>query len=278
MGPATFCKNSNSPVNMGSKMRHRPNSCLIFSYLSAFTTFTGDFSGAWGLKELLGRQKVYNFEGFDTMEEMGKVKKREVILKRESTYDKVTREDLQARKTKKKYNKLQAIRSKRAAIQRKLGVTPLKAGKKWMPPVPNPLEEVELRKDGTQELIQLSDNDHKDMEVKRRKRKKGRKRFSMQGLYRALDKVEREEGRQSIMEHFVRTAYNDNNVLKALMNKILPDLKSIDAKIVQQSPYKLILDVRTLATPLIEPENRVKQIESNIIDSIINLPEEEEDE
>ena len=72
---------------------------------------------------------------------------------------------------------------------------------------------------------------------------KKRKRFSMSALYAALNRVECDADKVPIMEHFVRRAYDSDQVLKDLMGKILPDLKSIDAKISQKSPYKLILDV-----------------------------------
>lgn len=75
---------------------------------------------------------------------------------------------------------------------------------------------------------------------------KKRIRFSMRALYAALNRVECEADKVPIMEHFVRRAYDSDAVLKTMMNKLLPDLKSIDAKISQKSPYKLILDLKPL--------------------------------
>lgn len=74
-------------------------------------------------------------------------------------------------------------------------------------------------------------------------RRKARRKYSVKALRTALAKVEREIDKVPIFEHFIRRAYEDDQVLKALISKFLPDLKSIDAKIAQKSPYKLIIDV-----------------------------------
>lgn len=74
-------------------------------------------------------------------------------------------------------------------------------------------------------------------------KERAKKKFTMRALKTALANVEKEIDKVPIFEHFVRRAYENDQVLKALMNKILPDLKTVDAKIVQKSPYKLIIDV-----------------------------------
>ena len=74
-------------------------------------------------------------------------------------------------------------------------------------------------------------------------RKRGKKIFSRRALLTALSRVEREIDKVPIFEHFIRRAYENDQVLKALLGKLLPDLKSIDAKIVQDSPFRLIIDL-----------------------------------
>ena len=72
---------------------------------------------------------------------------------------------------------------------------------------------------------------------------RGRRKFSMRALYTALGKVQKEIDKVPIFEHFIRRAYENDQVLKALLSKMLPDLKSIDAKVVQDSPFRLIIDL-----------------------------------
>lgn len=76
-----------------------------------------------------------------------------------------------------------------------------------------------------------------------------KRRYSLKTLHRALERVEREEDRIPIFEHFIRRAYSNDRVLCALMSKLLPDLKSVDAQVTQKSPFKLIIDVGRPALP-----------------------------
>ena len=47
----------------------------------------------------------------------------------------------------------------------------------------------------------------------------------------------------SLLRHAIRQAYTDNTVLIAIVRKLLPDLKSIDAKVTQATPFRLIIDL-----------------------------------
>lgn len=84
---------------------------------------------------------------------------------------------------------------------------------------------------------------HKKKVPKLLPKNRGRNRFSMRALRTALANIEEDIDKVPIFEHFVRRAYENDNVLKALLSKLLPDLKSIDAKIIQDSPYRLIIDL-----------------------------------
>ena len=61
-------------------------------------------------------------------------------------------------------------------------------------------------------------------------------------LRRAM-KAEAATKRETLVRHAVRQAYVDNTVLIAILRKILPDLKAIDTKITQDSPFRLIIDL-----------------------------------
>ena len=52
----------------------------------------------------------------------------------------------------------------------------------------------------------------------------------MQDLEKAVRKVEKEKG-VKLWVHFVRRAFSDDGVLKALTGKLLPDLKQVEGKI-----------------------------------------------
>ena len=71
----------------------------------------------------------------------------------------------------------------------------------------------------------------------------GKRKFSMKALRAAIVKVEKDVDKVPIFEHFVRRAYHDDTVLKALMSKLMPDLKSVDARVTQVSPFRLIIDL-----------------------------------
>ena len=53
----------------------------------------------------------------------------------------------------------------------------------------------------------------------------------------------------SLIQFAVGQARKDNSVLNCILRKVLPDLKSIDAKIIGDSPFKLIID----CTPRTKP-------------------------
>lgn len=77
----------------------------------------------------------------------------------------------------------------------------------------------------------------------RRVKRIGKHKFSMKALRHAISEVEKDIDKVPIFTHFVRRAYHDDTVLKALMSKLLPDLKSVDAKVTQESPFRLIIDL-----------------------------------
>lgn len=65
----------------------------------------------------------------------------------------------------------------------------------------------------------------------------------MTELLKAIKKIEKEEDREKLMEHFVKRAYEDNKVLVALMKKILPDKKIENLNIGGQgnNPIRVIM-------------------------------------
>ena len=67
-------------------------------------------------------------------------------------------------------------------------------------------------------------------------------KYKLRDLVVAIKKIEEETG-ENLLEHFVRKGFQDNPVLKALMNKLLPDLKSVEAQIEQTEVFQLIVDV-----------------------------------
>ena len=68
-------------------------------------------------------------------------------------------------------------------------------------------------------------------------------KYSMKALRKALSNIENEFDKVPIFEHFIRRAYADDTVLKSLVGKLLPDLKSVDARITQETPFRLIIDL-----------------------------------
>ncbi len=76
-------------------------------------------------------------------------------------------------------------------------------------------------------------------------------KYKLRDLVVAIKAIEAETG-ENLLEHFVRKGFKDNPVLKALMNKLLPDLKSVEAQIEQTEVFQLIVDVtgeESLPTP-----------------------------
>lgn len=58
--------------------------------------------------------------------------------------------------------------------------------------------------------------------------KGSRNKYSIADLHDAIKGVEEEKGKK-LLTHFVEQAFEDKNVLVALMKKMLPDLKSVEA-------------------------------------------------
>jgi len=48
--------------------------------------------------------------------------------------------------------------------------------------------------------------------------------FSIDQLYKAIRRQEKQEGRQKFLDHVITQAYKDNKVLIAVLKKIVPDL------------------------------------------------------
>jgi hypothetical protein len=61
-------------------------------------------------------------------------------------------------------------------------------------------------------------------------------------LDKALKDVEKRH-KKSIIEHALHEAYKDNTLLAAILRKLLPDLKSVEAKVSQDAPFRLIIDM-----------------------------------
>ena len=205
-----------------------------------------------------------------------KMIKETIILKRESTHERLIREGKEKRRKTFKSKTKRNVREKRSYLQKAMDREPVKYRRlktkttsKYDPP-----KTVMIVDDRGKESLLAVDRDTNVPAVKHRKRRRTLKMFTMKDLYKALRKVQTEKDKMDLMEHFVRTAYHDNNILKALMGKILPDLKSIDAKIVQKSPYKLILDVRPLAPQL---ESNRRSIESTVMDNILDAAAEDDE-
>jgi len=63
-------------------------------------------------------------------------------------------------------------------------------------------------------------------------RPKGSKnRYSIAELWHAIERVESKKGVKRLLDHFIGRAYKNDQVLIAVMKKLLPDLKSIDGLI-----------------------------------------------
>lgn len=67
--------------------------------------------------------------------------------------------------------------------------------------------------------------------------KKGEARLDLE---RAIKRVGKRKGKK-FWEHVAEQAYTDNSVLNAILRKLVPDLKSLDANITQLEPFRLIL-------------------------------------
>jgi len=150
----------------------------------------------------------------------------------ETTYEKSIRVCKSDRANTFKKQVRKRTRERRAKIQVKLGRDPVR--------VTTRLKAKPAYKAG--EIMLSNGRICRGTELPRRI-KSSRNKFNMAALRRALKQVVTDDERDEIMVHFVKMAYLDPTVLKTLMGKLLPDLKSIDAKIVSKSPYKLIMNL-----------------------------------
>ncbi|GAF99012.1 unnamed protein product, partial [marine sediment metagenome] len=158
------------------------------------------------------KKKVYSF-GVDGIIDIVKKRKakveiaEQIIVKRESSYEKLKREEYTERLAQEDLRRRLKVKRQRGRIQSSLGRKPVKTRLKAKRRRAKIFTEVQMREDGTQALIELDENQHRDVKVRKKKRAiKLSKRFSMAALYRALAKVETEGARMNILEHFVRTA------------------------------------------------------------------------
>lgn len=55
--------------------------------------------------------------------------------------------------------------------------------------------------------------------------------------------AEAKRQKKTLLQHAVSLAYKDVTVLNTILRKVLPDLRSIDAKITSAGPFKLIIEV-----------------------------------
>ncbi len=144
-----------------------------------------------------------------------------------------------------KHKKAAAARAKTDAIARTMCRTPVQVHR--LVGVVNTKEIINARKEHDENIDLTKRNKRgqfrKGSAPTKIHRRKGRNPFSIHALREALRNVEHEVDKVPIFEHFVRRAYENDNVLKSLMSKILPDLKSIDAKIIQKTPFRLIIDL-----------------------------------
>ena len=70
----------------------------------------------------------------------------------------------------------------------------------------------------------------------------GRKRSQWREHFDALIAADAKKHKESIFEHAIEQACKDNALLAAILSKCWPDLKAVDAKIHEASPFKLIID------------------------------------
>ena len=78
-------------------------------------------------------------------------------------------------------------------------------------------------------------------------------------LEEIFKKAEEKEGK-NLFEHFVELAYEDNKVLIALMNKIIPNLKKVDAEV--YADYQGQIDLSHLTDE--ELDERIEKLESQL--------------
>ena len=79
----------------------------------------------------------------------------------------------------------------------------------------------------------------------------GRPRLSdakAEELKAAIVTVEQQPGRLPFFRHLVEQAYKDNVLLARILSKLTPDLKAVEIKTQQDSPYRLVIDVTPAIT------------------------------
>lgn len=69
----------------------------------------------------------------------------------------------------------------------------------------------------------------------------GRKRNEARELLEKAVHAEAKKRKKSLFEHAIERAYEDDTVLVALLRKLIPDLKGIDANLFIREPFRLIL-------------------------------------
>jgi hypothetical protein len=71
----------------------------------------------------------------------------------------------------------------------------------------------------------------------------GRAAGRMAELEKAMAAAAKKYGGKTFLTHLCEIAYKDNQVAIAIARKLLPDLKAVDARIIQESPVRLIIDL-----------------------------------
>ena len=82
----------------------------------------------------------------------------------------------------------------------------------------------------------------------------GRVQDDFTKLFRACLLADSKKHKVSLIEHAIKEARSDNTLLGKILAKILPDLKSVDVKTTQGSPFRLILD----CTPKLPTTNQAQ--------------------
>ena len=80
-------------------------------------------------------------------------------------------------------------------------------------------------------------------------------RFTSKTLMKAIEAVEKEDGNIDILKHFIRRALSSDQILVALMRKLIPDLKAI--MVMQHEEPK--------STP--ELEEKIRTVFRNILEN-----------
>lgn len=74
-------------------------------------------------------------------------------------------------------------------------------------------------------------------------RKKGTtNKYRITDLVKAIQEVEEEEN-ITLLKHFIKRALKSDPSMNNLMKKLLPDLKAVEAKVEQEAPFRLIVEM-----------------------------------